>query len=157
MRSLMLFPLDGMLTGIVETTWRTASHTGGSTTGSVSSMLRSTAGQSRPASAWTSPGVNSHREQTISKKAPRTCGVTHSVLKSQFEYSLNETQAEAFRFLCDGSNKSADTLLFSCNPSTRMSAICSRKKEWKEEAGVVLIKGNEALSERRKRMLKINK
>lgn len=65
------------LTGIVDTMWRTASHTGGNTTGSVSSMLRRTAGQSRAASAWTSPGVNSHRAHAISKNAPRTCGATH--------------------------------------------------------------------------------
>lgn len=62
-----------MLTGTVDTTWRTASQTEGSTAGSVSSMLRRTAGQSGAAWLTTSPGVNSHRAHTSWKKAPRTC------------------------------------------------------------------------------------
>lgn len=72
-----------VLTDREDATWRTDSHTAGSTSGSVSSMLRRTAGQRRGASLCARLGVNSHTAQSISKKAPLTCEVlilltTHS-------------------------------------------------------------------------------
>lgn len=114
-----------MLTGTVDTTWRTASQTEGSTAGSVSSMLRRTAGQRGAAWATTSPGVNSHRAHTSWKKAPRTCrAASNTLVHAAWHHFFSLHTSELLTF----STWAVLCLLYFQNfpESTSSDSFCSR-------------------------------